>query len=308
MTSSLQQGINAAKAGRMQEALSFLKDAIIEEPQNADVWVWIAAIIDDLDKQKIFLERALGIDPNNIPAQRGLVYLEKRLNDAADVQHDHLSEHTQPISPFPNSEKTLKTAMNNGWSRLGEDDWREIMTKTQREATSEVILNDQDKNKPKLSLLELVLLGVVVFVFFVIGLLASSAVFDFNLPLGFIMGNRPRLRTDPPYPGVFLYENSYFFDIQKHEGLPSTEVGMPTSLVEDPVIIFWETDANPDQMKLIYQTGEYINFRVYGGKTDAVLIKAESVLQSGLYCFQYLPNPQAHEEAYFWCFSVQASD
>ena len=72
--SSLQQGINAAKAGRMQEALGFLKDAIIEEPQNADVWVWVAAIIDDLDKQEIFLEKALEIDPHNIPAQRGLAY------------------------------------------------------------------------------------------------------------------------------------------------------------------------------------------------------------------------------------------
>ncbi len=59
MASSLQQGISAAKTGQMQQALEFLKDAIIEEPQNADVWVWIAAIIDDLDKQEIFLEKAL---------------------------------------------------------------------------------------------------------------------------------------------------------------------------------------------------------------------------------------------------------
>lgn len=67
MTSSLQAGINAAKAGRMQEALEHLKDAIIEEPQNADVWVWVAAIIDDTNKQAIFLEKALEIDPHNIP-------------------------------------------------------------------------------------------------------------------------------------------------------------------------------------------------------------------------------------------------
>lgn len=59
MTSSLQAGINAAKAGRMQEALEHLKDAIIEEPQNADVWVWVAAIIDDTNKQAIFLEKRL---------------------------------------------------------------------------------------------------------------------------------------------------------------------------------------------------------------------------------------------------------
>ena len=35
MASSLQKGINAAKSGHMHDALEFLKDAIIEEPQNA---------------------------------------------------------------------------------------------------------------------------------------------------------------------------------------------------------------------------------------------------------------------------------
>ena len=101
MPSSLQNGISAAKAGQMQQALDYLKDAIIEEPQNADVWVWIAAIIDNLDKQEIFLEKALAIDPNNIPAQRGLAYLQKRKTHENNFQGDHLSEHTKPISPNP---------------------------------------------------------------------------------------------------------------------------------------------------------------------------------------------------------------
>ena len=106
--SSLQQGINAAKAGRMQEALGFLKDAIIEEPQNADVWVWVAAIIDDLDKQEIFLEKALEIDPHNIPAQRGLAYLQKRKQDqAAFPKRSPFRSHSTHF-PFP-QRKQAKT-------------------------------------------------------------------------------------------------------------------------------------------------------------------------------------------------------
>ncbi len=80
--------------------MDFLKDAIIEEPQNADVWVWVAAIIDDLDKQEIFLKKALEIDPQNIPAQRGMAYLQKRKRDQIADQNDHLSDHTSPF-PFP---------------------------------------------------------------------------------------------------------------------------------------------------------------------------------------------------------------
>ena len=40
MTTSLEQGIEAAKSGQMEQALAHLKDAIVEEPTNADVWVW----------------------------------------------------------------------------------------------------------------------------------------------------------------------------------------------------------------------------------------------------------------------------
>jgi len=61
MTSSLQQGIDAAKSGMMEQALVHLKDAIVEEPENANVWVWLAAIIEDEEKQTIFLKKALEI-------------------------------------------------------------------------------------------------------------------------------------------------------------------------------------------------------------------------------------------------------
>lgn len=78
MTSSLQQGIDAAKSGMMEEALVHLKDAIVEEPENANVWVWLSAIIEDEEKQVIFLKKALEIDPSNRPAQRGLAFIERK--------------------------------------------------------------------------------------------------------------------------------------------------------------------------------------------------------------------------------------
>ena len=99
MTSSLQQGIDAAKSGMMEEALVHLKDAIVEEPENANVWVWLSAIIEDEEKQVIFLKKALEIDPSNRPAQRGLAFIERK-KYIPPKPGEKLSDYTKPIGVF----------------------------------------------------------------------------------------------------------------------------------------------------------------------------------------------------------------
>lgn len=313
MVSSLQNGINAAKAGRMQEALDFLKDAIIEEPQNADVWVWIAAIIDDGDKQEIFLKKALEIDPHNIPAQRGLAYLQKRQQDQAAVKGDHLSDHTSPISPFPASGRPQSPRHESGWTKLELNDLDDLASSEGEEpaepdateATGSVF-----KDLPRLSWLEIVLLGVVVVVFCFIGILAASAIFDVDLPFDFLKGSPSGLAAEPPYPGVFLYENEIYFDIQKHKGLPSQDVGIPTSFTTEPTFILWETEAEPERLHLIYETGEYISFEFTEGRGDLNMLQPSAELRDGLYCFQQTPDvadaPEATavQAASYWCFHV----
>lgn len=304
MASSLQQGINAAKAGHMQKALNHLKDAIIEEPQNADVWVWIAAIIDDLDKQEIFLEKALEIDPNNIPAQRGLAYLQKRKRDEVSAKNDeHLSDYTHPISPFPSSQAQKSDDQNIGWSKIEPADLEKITT-AQKAQDKE----GSKHNWPKLSPLEIGLLAVVVLVFCFIGLLAASALFDFELPLGFLSASQPSLTMDPPYAGVFLYENNSFFDIQMHQGVPTNDIGIPTSFDQKPIIVFWETEFQPDQLDFIYETGEYIPYRIYQGRSKANLIQPESPLMPGLYCLLQFPDAQSTDNPLYWCIKVQSLD
>ena len=96
MTSSLQQGIDAAKSGMMEQALVHLKDAIVEEPENANVWVWLSAIIEDEEKQVIFLKKALEIDPANRPAQRGLAFIERK-KYIPPKPGEKLSDYTKPI-------------------------------------------------------------------------------------------------------------------------------------------------------------------------------------------------------------------
>ena len=301
MASSLQKGINAAKAGRMQEALDFMKDAIIEEPQNADVWVWIAAIIDDLDKQEIFLRKALEIDPNNIPAQRGLAYLQKRKREKENANGDHLSDHTSPISPFPPSSRAQTPERESSWSKSETDELDEI-AQSEEEAKQEGFF----QNLPKLNAIEVILIGVVVIVFCFIGMIAASAIFEFDLPLGAMAFNQPSLSTELPYPGVFLYEDDIYFDIQEHVGPPKQETGIPTSAVQLPIVVIWEISADPDQLKLIYETGEYIDFEVFEGKDDATLMRPEAELDPGLYCYQQAFYEDDSEAASYWCLRVEA--
>lgn len=107
MGTLLQEGIDAAKSGRMEEALQLLRRSAEENPQNADVWVWLSAIIDDEEKQTEFLQKALEIDPENKPAQRGMAFL-KRKKFIAPKPGETLSDHTRPIGVFKTgAEKVL---------------------------------------------------------------------------------------------------------------------------------------------------------------------------------------------------------
>ncbi|NLN70342.1 MAG: hypothetical protein GX142_06110 [Chloroflexi bacterium] len=308
MPSSLQIGINAAKAGRMQEALDHLKDAIIEEPQNAEVWVWIAAIIDDNEKQAIFLEKALEIDPHNIPAQRGLAYLEKRKRDESSVRDEHLSDHTQPISPFPTTGKRPAPVQPMQWSRRTVDELGVMAEAGEDKATAGAPATDGSAKATTLTPFEIGLLGVVALVFCFIGLLAASAVFDFDLPLTFIFGESTVLSSAPPYDGVFLYEDSMFIDVQQHEGLPNQDTGIPTSRRAYPVIVLYNSVADRNQMKLIYETGEYIPIRGKKGPDNSELLQPERALQSGLYCFQQYVQENFNQEAHYWCFFIDLAD
>jgi hypothetical protein len=309
MVSSLQKGIKAAKSGHMQEALDFLKDAIIEEPQNADVWVWVAAIIDDLDKQEIFLKKALEIDPQNIPAQRGMGYLQKRKRDKLADQNDHLSDHTSPISPFP-AGRPQPSRSDEGWSKLDLGELNEIASDSKEEDPGKPEKPDQDtpsdnllKDLPKLSAFEIVLLGVVVVVFAFIGVLAASAIFDFDLPINALSDQKTAANL-PPYGGVFLLEDEVYTDIQQHQGLPSQDVGIPTSHSTDPTIVLYESAADPEALHLIYETGVYVSFDYETSRDGLSRIHAENDLAPGLYCFQQMPLEATSEAASYWCFKV----
>ena len=134
---------------------------------------------------------------------------------------------------------------------------------------------------PKLSAFEISLLVIVLVIFSFIGLLVASSVFGFELPLDVFNLNRPRLAALPPYTGVFLYEKGTYFDVQQHIGLPDKEVGIPTSSLSEPVIVFWQVQADPKSLQLIFETGEYVPIKHFSGRSRADIFQPEKYLQPG---------------------------
>lgn len=76
----LQQGINAQKAGQIDQARQIFQQAVKLDPRNETIWLWLASVARD-DKERVFcLKQILTINPTNEKALQGL----KRLGVGGD--------------------------------------------------------------------------------------------------------------------------------------------------------------------------------------------------------------------------------
>jgi hypothetical protein len=72
----LAQGMAAAKAGRRSQAYSLLLDAVELDQRNELAWLWLSAVADNPDDQRICLENVLTINPGNAEARGRLLKLQ----------------------------------------------------------------------------------------------------------------------------------------------------------------------------------------------------------------------------------------
>jgi hypothetical protein len=99
MTETLDKGIALAKAGDKAQALSYLKQAVQQEPRNPTAWLWLAGVLDDSQKQRQCLQQVLNIDPTNIAARRGL----EKLDASQPSPVPQPNPLPQPVTPSPTS-------------------------------------------------------------------------------------------------------------------------------------------------------------------------------------------------------------
>ncbi|MDR3577700.1 MAG: PDZ domain-containing protein [Anaerolineaceae bacterium] len=86
MSPALDKGIAAAKAGNKKEALIFLREALLLDAKNANAWLWMAAMVDDPEKQRHCLKMVLEIEPDNKAAQNGLNELNQKFSSQASPE------------------------------------------------------------------------------------------------------------------------------------------------------------------------------------------------------------------------------
>jgi len=95
----LNEGIAAAKAGRVEEARDLLTTVLDLDPENERAWLWMSAVVPD-DEKAVCLGNVLGINPFNELARLGLAsLLEKRA--AAPETSAYPSQSEPPFAPPP---------------------------------------------------------------------------------------------------------------------------------------------------------------------------------------------------------------
>ena len=296
MTSSLQQGIDAAKSGMMEQALVHLKDAIVEEPENANVWVWLSAIIEDEEKQVIFLKKALEIDPSNRPAQRGLAFIERK-KYIPPKPGEKLSDYTKPIGVF----KTPSQAAAN----------ISASAKADRPAPQPqpVAVSPQPMAAPlpapaaaaRHPWLDILLYGLTLTVFIIIGILIGTTLLNVEIP--FLSQPTPVLTTQPPSEGVFVLNEGQYAAMDLFYALPETEEGIPQLSNRQPYLVINDLFVTLDRLQFINESGEPVAYTATPAENNMQVLEPAEELLPGRYCLVLKFNPEK-TEALYWCLKV----
>ena len=305
MTSSLQKGIDAAKSGLMEEALAHLKDAIVEEPQNADVWVWLSAIIEDEEKQTIFLKKALEIDPENRPARRGLAFIERK-KYIPPKPGEKLSDYTRPIGIFktPDTVTPAQAAANVSAAAQAEEANRvgnsapaspasDSATPDQVSAPASLVPN---KRKPALDIL---LYGLTLMVFIIIGILVGTTLL--NADLAFLAKPTPVLSVLPQSEGVFVLNKDQLAEMKLHLNVPTDSEGIPQITQKRPEVVINTQLITSERLRFLDEAGNDIAFLLKPAESNINILTPQSELTPGRYCMVYTLNAEK-QEALYWCF------
>jgi tetratricopeptide (TPR) repeat protein len=300
MASSLEQGIEAAKAGLMEDALAHLKDAIVEEPENANVWVWLSAIIEDEDKQTIFLKKAIEIDPGNRPAQRGLAFIERKKYLPAKPG-EKLSDYTRPIGVFksdpavsPSQAAAHVSAQNPMPEAAAEGPG---LT-----STADGAAYSAQPAKQRKPWLDIMLYGLTLMVFIIIGILIGSTLLNIEIP--FLSRPETVLATLPEDNGVFLmqegdYESMEMFRIE----VPDDQSGMPATNDRLASMVIYLPWVNMETLQLLDEENNPVSFNVTPAGDNISVLNPDEELNPGRYCLAYLFESNQSQNLY-WCLII----
>lgn len=297
MTSALQQGIDSAKAGLMEDALAHLKDAIVEEPENANVWVWLSAIIDDEEKQTVFLKKALEIDPENRPAQRGLAFIQRK-KYIPPKAGEKLSDYTRPIGIFKTADSPSPAQAAAAINMGVQAETARPRPQLEKPVFAPAPASTQ---KPHRAWLDILLYGLTLTVFVVIGILVGKTLMNLNLP--FLAKPTPVLSTLPPSEGIYVRIGEEYQEMKLKLGKPSDTQGVPQLSIDRPELVLFTNMVTLESIKFLGNEDKEIPFLVTPAEQNSTIVHPQDALQPGRYCITHTLDPQKNQMLY-WCFDI----
>jgi len=303
MGTSLQQGIEAAKAGKLGLALEHLKNAVVEEPKNPEVWVWLAGIIDDEEKQRVFLNKALELDPDNVAAQRGIAYLQRQkyVPSQSSVTENKLATEKSPQSE---DEPDLEYPDPNDLTMHVETFAKQVDAIGDPQAPSQAQIVRESKTlktKPKRSIVDIIIYGLTLIVFTIIGILIGATIKNRNI-IPPEPTEQAQISPQSPGDGVFLSINNVFYKMALGQNEPPADDGIPSIMARLPKIVVNNALLIPAKLKLLDENNNDISFTVEENPDTSFTISPTSGLAPGQYC---LLHPISDEnQAFYWCFKV----
>lgn len=303
MGTSLQQGIEAAKAGKLGLALEHLKNAVVEEPKNPEVWVWLAGIVDDEEKQRVFLNKALELDPDNVAAQRGIAYLQRQkyVPSQSPVTENKLATEKSPQSE---DELALEYPNPNDLTMHVETFAKQVDAIGDPQAPSQAQIVRESKTlktKPKRSIVDILIYGLTLIVFTIIGILIGATIKNRNI-IPPEPTEQAQISPQSPGDGVFLSVNNVFYKMALGQNEPPADDGIPSIMARLPKIVVNNALLIPTKLKLLDENNNDISFTVDENPDTSFTISPTSGLAPGQYC---LLHPISDEnQAFYWCFKV----
>ena len=303
MGTTLQLGIEAAKAGKLSLALEHLKAAVVEEPENPEVWVWLSGIIDDEEKQLIFLKKALELDPNNSAAQRGIAYL-------------HRHKYVPSQSPLPDSKLSIDkmpSQVEQDQLEYPDPDYLTINVESfakqvealgdpQAPSKEEIIHQSKElQKKPRRSWLDILIYGLTLIVFTIIGVLIGVTIKNQKV-IPPEATPTVAIGLSSPDEGVYLHVDNFYYKMELGHNSPAESIGIPTTFSKKPQIVANTSLMVSSNLRLLNEKDEEIPFSIQEDTKSSFTINPDGLLTAGQYCLVH-PISEAGQ-ALYWCFKI----
>lgn len=100
----IDQAVEQIKSGKRQRGQQLLAQALIKDSKNVRAWLWLSVCLEETERKRYCLQKALEVDPALEAAQQALAELplaaEIRVTSGAPVETEAIPTEPAPAFPF----------------------------------------------------------------------------------------------------------------------------------------------------------------------------------------------------------------